>query len=54
MRRTLMLLVTVCLGVGLIALGVVIGLAAPPTTASGAPAWLSARVGLLVVLLSAR
>ena len=53
MRRTLMLLVTVCLGVGLIALGVVVGLAAPPTTASGAPAWLSALVGLLVVLLSA-
>lgn len=53
MRRTLVLLVTICLGLGLVALGVVVGLASPPTTASGAPAWLSALVGLLVVLLSA-
>jgi hypothetical protein len=53
MRRTLTLLLTICLGLGLLALGVVIGLSSPPTTASGAPAWLSALVGLLVVVLSA-
>lgn len=53
MRRTLTLVLTVCLGVGLLGLGVVVGLASPSPTATDAPAWLSALVGLLVVLLAA-
>jgi len=48
-RRTLTVVLTVCLGLGLLALGVVVGLVSPPTAAGGVPDWLGAVIVLLVL-----
>lgn len=53
MRRRLLVVLTVCLGLGLVALGVLVGVVSPPTASEDVPGWLGAVVVLLVLVLTA-
>jgi len=52
MRRRLTLVSTLCLGLGLLALGAVVGLVSPPPATEEVPSQLAAVITLLVVALS--